>query len=339
MLFLYTSLARILNYFNTLAMKYALQVIITVHLFFFISCNKKETSNTAPINNNISTSSIGIAGGSLLSVNNRVQITIPSNIFTTPTTVSIEKTNAPLPTNGIGAIYKILPEGATFSTPATIRFTYTDAELGNKSPYLLIAAFKNANGIWERISLKKSILDVANKSFSVTTNHFSEWVLIASEGGINVEVDGNLAYDINGNFQAGTYQGSTSISTKNNAWDCLFSIPTVINRTGVYNNNYYMRMTNLNIPRVDPPNVFPNVTNNTYGIGYADSTSQCTMQYGVISAPSSFVITYYGAVNDYVTGYFESNSVIRANTTSTACLASNYRYVPLTCWFQYKRLQ
>ena len=75
-----------------------------------------------------SSASIGPEGGLLTSADGRLTVTIPEGALEEDTTLEIQAlTNEAH--GGIGSAYRLSPDGLTFAVPATLAFSYEDAEL------------------------------------------------------------------------------------------------------------------------------------------------------------------------------------------------------------------
>jgi hypothetical protein len=115
--------------------------------------------------------SIGPSGGSLTSGDGVLTLVVPASAVTTATDFSIQ------PITGPGAsrisAYRLLPDGARFSTPVTLTFAYTDEEVGNSDPQGLGIAYQDANGVWR--AMLASTVNTAARTVSVATTHFTDF--------------------------------------------------------------------------------------------------------------------------------------------------------------------
>jgi hypothetical protein len=98
------------------------------------------------------------------------------------TLVGIQPITATAP-GGFGPAYRLTPEGQTFAQPVTLTFKYSAAEAGASAPNLLRVATQTAQGTW---SLPSTTHDVAQRTLSVATTHFSDW---ANVGGLLLRPD------------------------------------------------------------------------------------------------------------------------------------------------------
>lgn len=115
---------------------------------------------------------IGAAGGSLASGDGMVRLTIPAGALAAPTEVSIEPISN-LAHGGIGAAYRLRPEGQVFQQPVLVSFGYTDSDLAGTAAPALGIAYQDGRGFWR--GLKNVVRDAAARTLTVSTTHFSDW--------------------------------------------------------------------------------------------------------------------------------------------------------------------
>ncbi|RAW01003.1 hypothetical protein [Pseudochryseolinea flava] len=117
---------------------------------------------------------IGTSGGSLTSADGHLTLTVPEGALTTNTTVAIQplSNHAPL---GLGAAYRLSPEGTTFAKPVELKFHYDASVLGAASDEFLWITTQNTDGTWN--AMLKSETNLDDKYVTVTTTHFSDWAL------------------------------------------------------------------------------------------------------------------------------------------------------------------
>ena len=114
---------------------------------------------------------IGAAGGSTSSADGNLTLVIPAGALTADTVIGIQPlTN--LAHGGIGAAYRLTPNGQTFAKPITLTFKYTDADLLGTAARFLGAAFQTAGGYWQWLGT--ATLDTAAKTVSVGSSHFTD---------------------------------------------------------------------------------------------------------------------------------------------------------------------
>lgn len=115
---------------------------------------------------------IGSAGGSIQSEDGRFNVTIPAGALTTDVPISMQPiTN----TNGagVGAGYRMLPDGQQFAKPVTMTVTYTREEVERSMPEALGIAYQNAKGIW--MAVGGTQIDTTRKTVSIEVNHFTDF--------------------------------------------------------------------------------------------------------------------------------------------------------------------
>ncbi|OGO23512.1 MAG: hypothetical protein A2144_00080 [Chloroflexi bacterium RBG_16_50_9] len=85
----------------------------------------------------------------------------------------------PTQSNTIGLTYDLGPDGATFSPPITITFTYNPADMpeGVSEENLVIAYYDEAAGKWE--ALEGITVDPVNNTISGQVSHFTAFAVIA----------------------------------------------------------------------------------------------------------------------------------------------------------------
>lgn len=148
----------------------------------FIACKKGDV-NTAVDNGNVpppttplktaagvpqgaaATKKIGTAGGSIESPDGKIHIDIPAGALASDQTISIQPVTNTLDFAATPA-YRVLPQGLTFEKPATVTFTYSEADIKSTLPEGLGAAAQKADGSWA--VLPKKQLNKAEKKVSVS---------------------------------------------------------------------------------------------------------------------------------------------------------------------------
>lgn len=123
------------------------------------------------------TKSIGPAGGTLTSGDGRMTLTIPANALTSSVAISVQPITNTGP-GGVGAGYRLLPDGQAFATPIQISFQHTDDELEGSIPDLLGVAYQEAAGYWDE--LPGGTYSAATKTLTVSTMHFTDYILVVS---------------------------------------------------------------------------------------------------------------------------------------------------------------
>jgi hypothetical protein len=164
--------------------------IIPAFILLLASCNKlkpdlpvvtqpstqQSTGLVTPVGvpaGNADTKTIGSGGGTLTSADGRFTITIPTGALTTDKTITVQpisNTNVA----GTGTAYRTKPDGEIFAKPVTITFHYTDADTSGSFIEAMGIAYQDSKGVWQGSG---GSIDKINKTFSVTTTHFTDWAL------------------------------------------------------------------------------------------------------------------------------------------------------------------
>ena len=151
-------------------------------LSFTFSCNNEEqftnpvdegepviTEIGTPIGDAV-TKEIGPGGGSISSVDGKLDITVPAGAVTANTIFSIQPIVNFCP-GGYNA-YHLLPEGLNFGNPVTLTFHYTDEDLEGTSTDFLGIAFQGPDQIWYRMP---STISEVTKTIATEAKHFTRW--------------------------------------------------------------------------------------------------------------------------------------------------------------------
>ena len=115
---------------------------------------------------------IGPAGGTVASADQRISIIIPAGALTENKTISVQPITNNCPA-GTGQAFRLEPHGITFAKPVSITFQYSQADVNSSAPELLRVAYQNEKGIWRSPSLKA--IDTTAHTVTVHTTHFSDW--------------------------------------------------------------------------------------------------------------------------------------------------------------------
>lgn len=138
---------------------------------------------------------IGPAGGTLSSPDGSLVVNVPMNAFATPTLVSLQPI-ANHAHGGLGRAWRITPHGVQASQPITLSWRYAAEDAGAVAG--LAVATQRADGTW--VALRGAQHDVATRTLTVQTLHFSDWSLVAGlqlrPATAQVEVNGRVALTI-----------------------------------------------------------------------------------------------------------------------------------------------
>lgn len=119
-----------------------------------------------------STAVVGTEGGAVASADGRLLITVPAGALDRLTTITIQ----PITNHahgGVGAAFRLTPEGSQFSKPVTLSFNYSDADVAGSAPEALGVAFQRPDGTWEWT--RGPAVDAEARTVTVQTTHFSDW--------------------------------------------------------------------------------------------------------------------------------------------------------------------
>jgi hypothetical protein len=90
--------------------------------------------------------------------------------------------------------YRLLPEGQLFASPVQLAFRYSADDLAGTAPDVVAVAYQEAQGYWRK--LMSGTYDAPNKTLTVSTTHFTDWVTLAgfqlSPGSAAVPVNATL---------------------------------------------------------------------------------------------------------------------------------------------------
>ena len=170
--------------------------LILVSLLLIISCKKSLLSNLIPPpppggdtdtaeitavgtpNGAPVTKTVGISGGSVLSADGKFTVTIPAGALNKSLDITIQPITNEAP-GGIAGGYELMPSGTVFNVPVTLSYHYTDDDMNGSNPYFVYIATQDSIGEWTEDILDRD-LDTVGKIISVTTPHFSSYVLASS---------------------------------------------------------------------------------------------------------------------------------------------------------------
>lgn len=143
------------------------------------------------------TATLGAVGGTLSSSDGRVTLSVPAGALAADTVIGIQ----PITNHahgGRGNAYRFTPDGQTFQTPITLKFTYTDADLEGTVAQAMGAAYQSADGYWHWV--KNPVLDATAKTVTVATTHFTDYADAAGfnlrPGAATVKVGGTVGLHV-----------------------------------------------------------------------------------------------------------------------------------------------
>ncbi len=111
-------------------------------------------------------------GGSIKSLDGRVELIIPEGALSSKTTISIQPISN-FAAGGVGTAYEFEPSGTTFNKPVQLIFRYKKEELNGTLAELKSIATQNSNGMWYR--LKNTVVDTIAQTITTNIEHFSSY--------------------------------------------------------------------------------------------------------------------------------------------------------------------
>ncbi len=127
------------------------------------------------VNGAATSATIGAAGGSVSTADGKITLTVPAGALATDTRIGIQPiTNTAH--GGLGAGYRLTPDGQSFAQPVVLKFTYTDQDLAGSDAAILGAAFQTAAGYWQWLGAPS--IDSVAKTVSIGTPHFTDFSMV-----------------------------------------------------------------------------------------------------------------------------------------------------------------
>lgn len=118
---------------------------------------------------------IGTNGGTIVSADGRLQVTVPAGSVTEDIVFAITPITNTCPISS-GDAYRLEPEQLSFQKPVLLTLNYNTADLEGTIPEALYMGFQNQAGNWNLMT--RSIVDTINKTITVASNHFSDWGIV-----------------------------------------------------------------------------------------------------------------------------------------------------------------
>lgn len=119
---------------------------------------------------NLVSRQLGVAGGSVISEDGRVELIFPSGALTSTQTISIQPTTN-LAAHGTGKAYRFEPSGIQFKKPVQVIFHYNDDEAEECPPELMGFAMQGHDGKWTYLNYED--WDSTTKTLKGLIHHFS----------------------------------------------------------------------------------------------------------------------------------------------------------------------
>jgi hypothetical protein len=153
------------------------------------------------------TGTIGAGGGSLASSDGLLTINVPAGALSADTDITIQ----PLENTawgGVGAGYRLTPDGLTFSTLIDLVFEVTPEALAGSAADFLDVAVQDDQGFW--YILRNRTYDDGMQTLTGQTSHFTDYSMIDGlqirPPSANVNPSGTVTLDVKACFQK-TYGG------------------------------------------------------------------------------------------------------------------------------------
>jgi hypothetical protein len=144
-----------------------------------VSCTNNATAAVTPVGSalgNPTAKVIDAAGGSITSDDGRLTVMVPAGAVAAATNFTIQPITNQAP-GGVGNAYRLGPAGQTFTSPVDITVHYSSADLAGSVTDALSLGYQDAQGRW---GVYKSVtLQTTNQAITVSSEHFSDWALIA----------------------------------------------------------------------------------------------------------------------------------------------------------------
>jgi hypothetical protein len=158
---------------------------VVVLMAVFTSCGSGGDGSSTPpgaeplmtqpgtANGSAATQTIGPNGGTLTSVDGRVEITVPAGAVDEDTSFSITPVTGPAE-NAV-ATYYLEPEGVTFELPVTLTFQAPESGETRISIEGMGIAYHDVEGYWPWLDVSR---DADAKTLSVEVEHFCEFSML-----------------------------------------------------------------------------------------------------------------------------------------------------------------
>jgi len=124
------------------------------------------------------TKTIGASGGSLVSPDGKLTLTIPAGALGTDLAISIQLITNQAP-GGIGLAYDLLPNGTKFTIPTSLSYHYTADDADGTSPDFMYIVTQDSTGAWS-FDPARAQSDTIAGTIGASISHFSSYALISS---------------------------------------------------------------------------------------------------------------------------------------------------------------
>lgn len=158
---------------------FSVLIVSTLGCGFFSKAGDDElifaaTNVGSPAGDKIS-KEIGPSGGTLISPDGRIELTVPPNALTETLPFSIQPiSNAA--GNSVGPAYRLEPNGKAFSAPLELAVHLSDHDLEGTVPEALSIAYQDEKGSWHAPRSVK--LDPTSKVLKISVKHFTDYSIL-----------------------------------------------------------------------------------------------------------------------------------------------------------------
>jgi uncharacterized protein YjdB len=128
---------------------------------------------------------VGPAGGTVATSDGAVSLVIPQGAVSSPVPITVApSTNAP-PTQAVGAIFHLGPEGTTFAAPVTLSVAYPPAGIpSGVAESSLRLSSSQAGGPW--VEAPGASVDTTAHVATGSITHFSDWAVLPAVTAVSV---------------------------------------------------------------------------------------------------------------------------------------------------------
>lgn len=154
------------------------RVMIAVAAVVVVGCAAEPKLNSEPavtakgeVTGATKTVTIGAAGGTISSDDGQLSLVVPAGAVAADTAFTV----TPISLKAPGAIvaWRLGPEGTTFTKPASIKITATEAQLLGTDMKAMHVGYQKENGTWA--FSPTSTID--GRSITIETPHLSDWAM------------------------------------------------------------------------------------------------------------------------------------------------------------------
>jgi hypothetical protein len=136
--------------------------------------------------------SIGSAGGTLMSADGKLLLTIPAGALTVNTNITIQPVTSTMP-GSLGLSYDLQPNGTKFAVPVTLTFHYDSTLAADKDPDFLFIAYQDGSGAWKGDATQRDI-DTVAKTTTLSVSHFTifdagEWIFLKTGPNLTLQAE------------------------------------------------------------------------------------------------------------------------------------------------------